>query len=102
MSDVAKAEPEAASNDATTNPPIHFREIPEERQPVNQPQGRQILEQTSPTKAWTLFVVRVDSRRRCCCRVSGLGCVGKPRLKVSMWFRGVPYFIGNRCSSLLR
>jgi len=57
ISDVPKAEPEAASNDATTNPPIHFREIPEERQQVNQPQGRQILEQTSPTKAWTLFVV---------------------------------------------
>ncbi len=57
MSVVPKAEPEAASND-TTNPAIHFGEIPDKgRQSDNQPQDQQILEHVSPSKAWTLFVV---------------------------------------------
>jgi hypothetical protein len=57
MSVVPKAEPLAASH-ATTNPPIPFGETPDKGCPsLSQPHGEQILEQASPSKAWTLFVV---------------------------------------------
>jgi hypothetical protein len=57
MSVVLKADPEAASN-AATNPPIHLGETPDKaRQSADQPQGQQILERVSPSKAWTLFVL---------------------------------------------
>ena len=57
MSVVPKAEPEAVS-DATTNPPFPFELVSDrERQSVDRPQSQPVLEQVSPNKASTLFVV---------------------------------------------
>jgi hypothetical protein len=57
MSVVPKAEPEAVSN-ATTSPPLRFDLVSEKGPPsVDRPQSQQVLEQTSPSKADTLFVV---------------------------------------------
>ena len=57
MSVVPKPEPEAAS-DATTYPPLSS-ELPSDRvrQSVDPPQSQSVLEQVSPSKASTLFVV---------------------------------------------
>jgi hypothetical protein len=57
MSVVPKAKPEAV-RDATTNPPLPFELVSDQqRQSVDRPQSPPVLEQVSPSKASTLFVV---------------------------------------------
>jgi hypothetical protein len=57
MSVVPKSEP-AAVGDATTNPPFPFELVSDnERRSVDRPQSQPVLEQASPSKACTLFVV---------------------------------------------
>jgi hypothetical protein len=57
MSVVPKAEPEAVS-DATTKPPFPFVLVSDQnRESVDRPQSQPVLEQVSPSKACTLFVV---------------------------------------------
>jgi hypothetical protein len=54
---LAKAEQEAMSN-ATTDPPFRFDLVSDKRPPsVDRPQTQQVLEQVSPSKADTLFVL---------------------------------------------
>jgi hypothetical protein len=57
MSVVPEAEPETVSN-ATTNPPVPFELVSDnEGHSVGRPQSQMVLQQVSPSKARTLFVV---------------------------------------------
>jgi hypothetical protein len=57
MSVVPKAEPEAVS-DATTNPSFSLERVSDRKgQSDDRPQSQPVLEQASPSRACTLFVV---------------------------------------------